>query len=346
MATRHQDTARATDALQCIPADTPRDDWVRASMAAHAAGVSFTDWDTWSATADSYDTRAAADVWRSFKDGKGVGAGTLFAIAKGHGWRDGAGAARPAPSASSHTPQRLPQPAPAPKPTRPGMSAAEVWARCEPATAAHPYAAAKGLGGAPLDTLRVVPEGDLLTVAGERMDGALVVPAYGSGGVLQSLQLITAGATAARLKAANKPTKLNLTGAPMTGTSFTVGELVPGATVYVCEGIGQAWACWRATGSPAVVSFGWGNVSRVAADLHQRDNTARLVLCPDAGKETEAAAIARELGCAVAYLSPDEPDNFDAADLAERDGDDALAILLEAAREPAKTEPRYKWKDC
>ena len=310
------DLARARSALSIIPSDLPRPDWVKAGMAAHAAGLSRDDFMEWSASAPSYKAPEARATWRSFKDGGGITQDTLFKMAKEHGWKD-YGRAAPPPS-----PRPKPHAAPAPTP-KPALPAAEVWARCEPASADHGYAAAKGLGGAPLETLRVVPAGDPLRIARQSMAGCLVVPAHGAGGVLQSLQLIPPPGGTGK--------KLNLPGAPMTGASFTVGELAHGATVYVCEGIGQAWACWRATGSPAVVAFGWGNVARIAADLHQRDNTARLVLCPDAGKETEAAAIARELGCAVAYLSPDEPDNFDAADLAERDGDDALALVLEAA---------------
>ena len=174
------------------------------------------------------------------------------------------------------------------------------------------------------------------------MAGVLVVPAFAPDGSLQSLQFVTTGDTAARLKAHSKPTKLNLPGAPMAGASFTVGELVPGAPLYVCEGIGQAWACWQATGNAAVVCFGWGNVARVAADLRQRDASARLVLVPDAGKDTDAAKIARELGCCVAYMPHDEPNNFDANDLAQRDGADVLAELLEGATEPPKPAPRYK----
>jgi hypothetical protein len=91
-----------------------------------------------------------------------------------------------------------------------------------------------------------------------------------------------------------------------------------------------------------VACFGWDNVARVAAGLRQRDATARLVLVPDAGKDTDAAKIAVELGCAVAYMPPDESNNFDANDLAQRDGADVLAELLERAQAPAKPAPRYK----
>ena len=35
------DTARASDALHSIPPDLPRDEWVRAGMAAQSAGLDF-----------------------------------------------------------------------------------------------------------------------------------------------------------------------------------------------------------------------------------------------------------------------------------------------------------------
>lgn len=312
-------TAKAIDALHSIPPDLPRDEWVRAGMAAQAAGLDFDTFNDWSAGAGNYDARAAADTWRSFKPGRGVGPGTLYRMAAEHGWR------------GEGKPQQRPLQAPrkAPEPQRkpaPGMGPAEVWSRCQPATWEHGYIAAKHAAGVPLDGLRVVPADDPLRIQGERMAGALVVPALAADGTLQSLQFIPP-------PGAGK--KLNLPAAPMAGASFTVGEVVPGAPVYVCEGIGAAWACWQATGHPAVVAFGWSNMGTVARAIHQRDNAARLVLVPDVGKEAAAAKIAQELHCAVAYMPQGEENNFDASDLAQRDGADVLAELLQAAQEPA-----------
>ena len=311
---------KAIDALQCIPPDLPRDEWVKVGMGAHAAGVSFDDFDAWSAGAGNYDARACREVWRSIKPGKGVGAGTLYRVAAEHGWRMGDSKPQQRPM---QAPRKAPEP---PRKPAPGMTPAEVWARCEPATWEHGYIVAKHAAGVPIDGLRVVPAGDPLRIAGQSMAGALVVPALAAGGTLQSLQLIPP-------PGAGK--KLNLPGAPMAGASFTVGEVVPGGPVYVCEGIGAAWACWQATGHPAVACFGWGNVARVAADLRQRDAAARLILCPDTGKEESAVAIAQAVGAAVACMPQGEVPNFDANDLAQRDGFDVLAALLEDASEPA-----------
>lgn len=320
------DTAKAIDALHAIPPDLSRDEWVKVGMGAHAAGVDFDTFDAWSAGAGNYDAAAARDVWRSIKPGKGVGAGTLYRVAAEHGWRMGEGKPQQRPM---QAPRKAPE---QPRQPAPGMSPAEVWERCEPATAAHGYIVAKAAAGVPLDTLRVLPAGDGLRIAGQNMAGALVVPAYGPEG-LQSLQLIPP-------PGAGK--KLNLPGAAMAGASFTVGELVPGAPVALCEGVGTAWACWQATGHPAVACFGWGNVGKVAEALRQRDAAARLVLVPDVGKEESAAEIAQAVGAAVAYMPEGEAQNFDANDLAQRDGFDVLACLLEAATEPPKPAPRYK----
>ena len=330
------DIDRARDALHAIPPDLPRDEWVRVGMAAQAAGLDFDDFNDWSAQAGNYDARAARDTWRSFKPGRGVGAGTLYRMAAEYGWRMGEGKPQ---QRQQQAPRKAAEPAHKPAP---GMSPAEVWKRCEPATAAHGYIVAKAAAGVPLDGLRVLPAGDPLRIQGESMAGALVVPAFAPDGSLQSLQCVTTGDTAARLKAKGKTDKLNLPGAPMAGASFTVGEVVPGAPVALCEGVGTAWACWQATGHPAVVCFGWGNVGKVAEALRQRDASARLVLVPDVGKEESAAEIAQAVGAAVAYMPQGEAQNFDAHDLAQRDGFDVLACLLEAATEPPKPAPRYK----
>lgn len=316
------DLARAADALFTIPADLPRDEWVRAGMAAQAAGIDFDTFDNWSAQAGNYDASAARDTWRSFKPGKGIGAGTLFSMAAAHGWRD-TGARLQDMSELLQKPQ---EPRKAKTPPNPKENpAARVWGRCKPVTG-HSYIEAKqGIA----DGLRVVPDGDPLTISQHSVAGWLAVPAYGPGGDLQSLQFIPPP---------GQGKKLNMPGASIAGASFTVGTLAAGGLVYVVEGIGQAWACWKATGHPAIVAFGWGNVARIAADLQGY----RVVIVPDRGKEAAAEKIARDLRAAVAFMPQDEPDNFDANDYGQREGFDALEHLLSQAAEPAKPEPRFK----
>ncbi|MCZ2103092.1 MAG: AAA family ATPase [Comamonadaceae bacterium] len=315
---------RARAALQCISPDLGREQWARVGMACKAAGMDFADWDTWCQQGGTYSAADARDTWRSIKADGGIGAATLFYEARANGWRDDG---KPQQASPSKAPIRAPEP---PRPPRKGMGGAEVWARCEPATTQHPYCQRKGIDGAPIAGLRVVPEGDALSIAGKSVAGWLVVPAHGPAGELQSLQFIPPPGIGK---------KLNLPGASMAGASFTVGAHETDAPLYVCEGIGQAWACWQATGHAAICCFGWGNVATVARAIHERDSAARLVLVPDAGKESSAARIASEIGCAVATLPDGEPQNFDCNDFAAREGHDVLADLLERASEPPRPAP-------
>ena len=322
------DIDRARDALNSLPPDCDRAAWVKTGMAFHAAGGDLDTFDQWSAGADSYNAQTCRATWRSFKTAPGgVGAGALFGMARDHGWTEGNASPRPAPARAT--------PKPTPKPT-PSVNADAVWNKCQPATAEHGYIRSKQGN---VDGLRVVPAGDALTVMGESMAGALVVPVLRPDGTLSTLQLIPPPDVAARLKDAGKPGKLNLPGCKVEGW-FTVGTLAAGGTAYVVEGIGQAWACWQATGAAAVVAFGAGNMGKVATALRQMDEAARLVLVPDSGKEDDAQKIATEIGAAVAAMPAGEVNNFDANDLMQRDGFDMLAALLESATEPPKPAPK------
>ncbi len=318
------DTARASYALYSIPADLPRDEWVKAGMGFNDACGDFDTFDNWSAQAGNYNAADCRDVWRSFKPGKGVGAGTLYRMAAELGGRRMGD--KPQQTAPAKTRQIEQQRKPAP-----GMAAADVWNRCDAATNSHAYIVAKGAAGVPLDALRVVPAGDSLRIAGQSVAGFLMVPAYAPDGELQSAQFIPP-------PGAGK--KVNLPVASMAGAIFTVGP--NDGPAHLCEGIGAAWAVWQATGQRAVCCFGWGNVRRVAEAMRQRDPSARLVLVPDTGKEADADKIARDVGAVIAGMPPGWPDNSDVGDLARAEGGDALALLLEAATEPPKPAARYK----
>lgn len=327
------DIQDALDALHFIDPGLPRDEWVKVGMAAKTAGISFEDFDAWSAQAGNYQPADCRDTWRSFKDGRGITERTLFRTAAQYGYRKGkAPVSRPvSPVVTTQTTQ-----ATQPRKPAPGMSPAEVWSRCLPATHDHGYIVSKKSVGIPLDDLRVVPAGDPLKAAGESMVGALVVPARSvKDGSLQSLQLIPPPEVAARLKAAGKPGKLNLAGSPISGAHHVVGEIQPGGIVYVTEGIGAAWACWQATaGRAAVVAFGSSNVGKVAKSLRAQNAEAKLVLVADTGMEDKMESIAKEVGAMFVTMPEGWPSNSDVNDLAQTQGLDALADLLEM--EPVK----------
>ena len=329
-----QEHARALSALQHLSPNVPRDKWVKIGMAAETAGLTWDEWNDWSSSGDSYKQSDAHTAWKSFQPDGGTGAGTLFYLARNEGWVD-----EPTTIARSRPEKSPAKPLEPPKKPLPGMGAAEVWGRCEPATAEHGYIVAKG--GHP-GGLRVVPTCDSLRVAGQSMAGALVVPVVPlAGGEPVSLQFVGTPAQSASWKAAGVAKKLNLPGAPMDGV-FVVGAMVYGGTTYVCEGIGQAWACWQATDSAAVVCFGAGNMGKVARALRQLDSGARLVLVPDVGKESDAAKIAAAVSGVVALMPEGWRMNADVNDFAKRNGIDTLKLLLTGASEPPRPPPLLK----
>jgi len=327
------DSERVLNALYAIPADLPREQWVKVGMAFHAAGGDFEDFDCWSAQAHCYKKRASIGTWNSFKQViGGVSVATLYRMAKDYGWVE---------QRSNASQDSTYRPTNAPNQQISQTDLLALWERSEPATNAHPYIVEKSAAGVPLRDLRVLPKSDDLSIAGERMAGSLVVPVRKSDGTLSTFQFITLPEVSARLKAQGKPSKLNLPNAKVEGW-HVVGDMTDTSVVYICEGIGAAWACWQATGSAAVVCFGWGRVSAVSTQLCKLYPTARLVLVPDVGKEQDAAKIAKTVSGLIATMPEGWKDNGDVNDLAQAEGMDVLEALLHGATEPPKPAPLLK----
>ena len=316
---------RARAALQFIPPDLPREQWVQIGMAAHAAELDFDTFNDWSAGAGNYDAKDARTAWKSFKPGKGIGAGTLFKIAAEHGWQppkghNGHSVLPTIKSKSSHI-----QPGKKAPPLK--KSVRELWEAFEPATDNHPYVFAKN-GRA--DGLRLVPAADTLKVAGQSVAGWLVVPALSLEGELRTLQFISP-----------QGKKLNLPGHSFADGMFVVGEVAESDRFFLVEGIGQAWACWRATGCASIVCFGAGRMAAVAAILRAAYPDRRLILVPDKGKEGQAAEVAHAVSGEWVELPQDKPANFDANDYALEHGADELDLLLDKTHRPP--EPARLW---
>ena len=268
------DLKNAEAALYAISPDVPYNDWMKAGMAAQAAGISFDTFDRWSSGGQAYNKASTRSLWKSYRPDKGITSATLFHIAKQHGYK--ASSIKPLVSPYEKDPPFVVKHMAQLK-AKASNDAQAVWDRSIPATEDHLYILRKN--GSP-EGLRVIPIGDPLHIMGQSMAGALAVPVCRQDGSISSLQLIASGELEARLKAADKPTKLNLPGCGMEGW-FMVGRHTPGGRIFICEGIGQAWACWQAAGQAAIVAFGWGRVGNVAKQIQALHPDARIILVPD-----------------------------------------------------------------
>ena len=308
------DLERAREALKHLDAGCPRPEWAVIGMAAKDAGLSVDDFISWSRGAANFDSeRDCRTAWRSFKRGS-VTAATLFAKAIEAGWREKTNESRHDSAKRSQGPRKS-------KGKVAPFDFRAAWAGSEAATAAHPYIKRKL--GLP-DGLRVYR--GPLTVAEQVLDGALLVPVHDADGELQSWQAIPA-----------EGDKRSAPGAPIKGGSLIVGgKPVEGEPLFIVEGIGQAWSCHQATGKPAVVCFGAGNIEAIARQMTARFPSCHIVVVADRGKEQDAERIAAEVGGAWAGLPDDWPANSDINDMHGRDGLQAVAELLAMAVEPGR----------
>lgn len=309
---------RARDALFHLDAGCPRDEWVRAGMAAKSAGLEFDNFHNWSASAGNYSgENECRSVWKSFGDAGGVTPATLYGMAFAQGWKD--------PSRTKGTRPSLPAASPKPSPAKPvkqaaSTSALQVWERCIPATPADEYINRKQ--GKP-DGVRVYPaSASPLIIRGQNVAGYLVVPCW-SGDELQTLQFIPQGTG----------DKLNLPGASFNDGFFTVGEITDCA--YIVEGIGQAWAVNQVASKSVVVCFGASRMATVAKALRDKFPSIRLVIVPDKGQEDKAAKIAADVSGQWIAMPADKPSNYDANDYAQEYGTGALSGLLQHPVAPA-----------
>lgn len=298
-------------------ANCPREEWVNILMAAESAGVDEYDALEWSSNASNFSEKDFKSVWKSFKPNGAITAATLFYLAKQQGYMP----------TQNNSPSKginpLIKTAPSLTVQAENTHALDIWERCIPATDAEEYIyRKKGIS----DGLKVYPASAAkLIIRDQDMTGYLVVPCW-SGEKLQTLQFIPQG----------KGDKLNLPKASFNDGFFTVGQITK--KIYICEGIGQAWAVNKATGNAAVVCFGAGRFLKVTQALKQTYHSSDLVIVPDVGKEIQAQELAKDLNCKYITLPSDQL-NYDVNDFMQEQGIDALREVLSDIKTPPL---RYK----
>ncbi len=272
------------EALACMPPDVDRDTWVKVGMAVKAelGADGFGLWNDWSEQAKVYKTKAARDTWRSIKAGGRVKIGTLFAMAKGHGFRfpdaqpgQASAGACVGPDAEQVARDQ------AERERKRAAEEAQYRERAEQAArdAAHLWDEASDKGASPyLERKGVKGHGVRYLV-----DGTLLVPMRKATGELCNVQRI-----APVKPAGNAPEKRFLPGGRKTGLLHWIGDPACAAVLLIAEGYATAASVHEATGRPVAVAFDAGNLANVARELRELHPAASILVCADDDRETEA----------------------------------------------------------
>lgn len=331
------------DALACISPDVDRDTWSRIGMAIKselASGVGFDLWDEWSARGESYDKGAARSTWRSIKASGGTTIGTLFAIAKEHGFRFPEAAAGQAVSATSAAKaKRIADD----KQRKREVEAAQYRERADAAARA---AVAMWNGASEVgESSYLVRKGVKAHGVRYLPDGTLLVPMRNAASALMNVQRI-----APKRPAYSGREKLYLPGGRKSALWHLIGTLEGAPVLLVAEGYATAASLHEATGRPVAVAFDAGNLVLVVRELRALHAALPLLVCGDDDRETEArtgknagrekassaaraAATGEGRASAVFPVFPvaDAAGRTDFNDLAALAGPDAVRAIVEPA---------------
>jgi putative DNA primase/helicase len=274
-------------------------------------------WNAWSQSADSYRAADARSVWKSIHAGK-VGVGSIFHLAKQHGWRPDRAYAPVSPAELLERRER--------QEAARRKSEAEEAARHQEAAAkarltrnasgpceSHPCLEMKGVKSHGLrvgDWPKWIegPDGWREIVIPE----ALLIPMTDEHGDIWNLQAIFP----------EKHPELDrdkdfISGGRKAGLFFTIGE--PTDSLLIAEGFATAATVHEATGYQTFVAFDCGNLKAVALTIRRLNPGKRIIICGDNDRFTNGnpgVTKAREAALAVGgYVSiPEFPDGVEGTD--------------------------------
>jgi putative DNA primase/helicase len=329
-------------ALDCIPPDCGHELRVRLAFAVYDglgdAGAEL--WQAWAGRRDKANAPEDRATWKSARKRGPVTVGTLFGVAKDHGFtfeavQTLAQRASPSELKAQAEARRVAREREAESKGKAQRSAAAEAARLWQAAGNEGVSAYLTRKGVKAHGVRFAP------------DGALLVPMHDAAGELVNVQSIRPerGGDGA-------PDKLFVKDGRVSGTLHMIGKPEADAWLLVAEGYATGASCHEATGRPVAVAFNAGNLGHVVRVLRVRFPGARLLVCgdddrateartgknPGREKATEAARLAR--GPAVFPSFDDEgcEDRSDFNDMHQCAGLAAVRDLIEAAVSTAEAQ--------
>ncbi len=321
--------ATISAALQCIPADLPRDEWARIAMAlkSELGEAGFELFDAWSKQSERYNAKATRETWRSVKAGGRVKIGTLIHTARAHGFRIVDAPPGATVSAADLKAQREARTA-SEKRERAEREGAQRAAAGE---AVRQWSSSSETGESPYLVRKGVQGYGVRYAAG----GWLLVPLRDADGELWNVQRI------APERAGEGPEKLFLKGGRKSGLWHWCGDPANAPSLLVAEGYATAASVHHATGRPVAVAFDAGNLSHVARALRKAHPAALIVICADDDCATETktgrnpgreySKIAADMVHGAVVLPDALPEGgSDFNDMAVHAGSDAVRERIEA----------------
>jgi putative DNA primase/helicase len=189
-----------------------------------------------------------------------------------------------------------------------------LWDRAELVPSDHAYLVKKQVSSHGLRLYR----GDLV-IAGQLVDGALIVPLHDPDGTLCSLEFISTDST-----------KLFLPGARKRGASYLIGTIHE--VLCIVEGYATGASVHEATGHAVAVAFDAGNLKPVAEAIRAKYPAVHILICGDHDANGTGQTKAQEAAKAVGGLAVvPERKCMDWNDVHRQQGPDAVQECITAA---------------
>jgi putative DNA primase/helicase len=354
------DVSRIGAALACIPADLPRDEWMRvgAALKSELGDEGFDLFDSWSQRGESYNAADVRSTWRSLSASGGITINTLFFKAIEHGFDSRSGASPVDADELARRRVEREQRAVKEAEEREAKArnaatlAAAVWAKATAAGADHPYLMRKGVQ--PVETLREIDAGKLAALIGyspkrgdDLLSGRALIAPVKVGGKLSTLEMIDGDGR-----------KSALAGGVKAG-GYWAAQPMPEApdAVLIGEGVATALSGNQCSGHPAIASLSVGQLEAAARAMIERYPDAIPVMLADLDKTTGephpvAVKAAQSVGARLAvpdFGADREASQTDFNDMHVARGSDAVKAAIDAAlmadpeeqaEEPASTVVR------
>jgi phage/plasmid primase-like uncharacterized protein len=345
MNTAHTERERIEAALRHIPATSPRDLWfsILAAIKSEYGEAGRDLAETWSQTDPSFNAQDFRDVWKSIKPGGGVKIGTLFRVAKQHGWRDDQPHIKPTAEQIAQRQREADKRTQKEnldlyrKREQAAKTAQTVYRAAPLAPANNPYQVRKGVSPEPM--LKELPASELAKILnyapqsdGQPLTGNILIAPIMQGGQLASLEFIDESGR-----------KSALSGGAKAG-GYTPLQAMPkgngkGLTLLIGEGLASCMTAKQATGYLAFAALSSGNLLAVAKELRSNYPQADVVILGELLKSSgeidpHAIQAAEAIGARLAvpeFGKERHQEQTDINDFSAKFGADAVQKLIDAA---------------